>query len=138
MSDEQNRRIAYRCMEDFWGKGEASIADEIFAEDCTFQVPGAPPMGQGPQAAKDFMALVRFGLSDFHTIVDQVITDGDTVVVYGEGHGVHSGELMGAPPTGDKVTMTGVLTLRIVDGKIVYYQADWDTAAFVKQTGVTL
>lgn len=137
MSDEQNRRIAHRCMEDFWGKGDASVADEIFAKDCTFRVPGAPPLGEGPQAAKDFLALVHSGFSDFHTVVDQVITDGDITVVYGSGHGIHSGELLGASPTGDKVTMTGVLTLRIVDGMIVEYQADWDTAAFVRQTGVS-
>ncbi len=136
MSEEQSRRIAHRCMTDFWGRGDTSVADEIFADDCAFRVPGAPPMGHGPQAAKDFMALVRSAFSDFDTIVDRVITEGDVTVVYGWGHGTHSGVLLGAAPTGGKVTMKGVLTLRIRGGWIVDYQADWDTAAFVKQTGI--
>lgn len=135
MSDEQNRRIAHRCMEDFWGRGDASVADEIFAEDCVFSVPGAPPMGRGPLAAKDFLAFVRSGFEDFSTVVDRVITEGDIAVVYGSGRGIHAGEHLGAPHTGSEVTMKGVLSLRIIDGKIVDYRADWDTAAFAEQIG---
>ncbi len=136
MSEEQNRRIAHRCMEDFWGKGDASVADEIFAEDCVFHVPSAPPMGRGPQAAKDFLAYVHAGFEEFHTTVDRVITNGNIAIAYGSGHGIHTGAQLGARPTGEKVTMTGVLTLRIIEGKIVDYRADWDTAAFTKQVGI--
>ncbi len=136
MSEEQNRRIAQRCMEDFWGKGDASIADEIFAEDCVFHIPSAPPMSRGPQAAKEFMAYVRSGFKEFHTVVDRVIANGNIAIVYGLGQGIHAGEQLGAPSTGEEVTMRGVLTLRIIDGKIVDYRADWDTAAFEKQIGI--
>ncbi len=135
MSEAENHMIARRCMEEFWGKGDESVADEIFAEDCQLHVPSAPPIGRGPQAAKDFMAYVRSGFTEFHTVVDRVIANGNVAIVYGMGHGIHTGEQLGAPPTGNKVTMKGVLTLLITDGKIVHYQADWDTAAFVKQIG---
>ncbi len=135
MSEAQNQAIARRCMKEFWGKGNVSVADEIFAEDCLFYVPSAPPMGRGPQAVKDFMAYVRSGFEDFDTVVDRVITNGDVAIVYGSGHGIHVGEQLGAPATGHKVTMKGVLTLQIIDGKIVNYQADWDTAGFAKQIG---
>ena len=136
MSEEQNRRIAQRCMEDFWGKGDASVADEIFAEDCVFHVPSAPPMGRGPQAAKEFLAYVHSGFQDFQTVVDRVIANGNIAIAYGFGQGIHSGEQLGAPSNGKKVIMRGVLTLRIDDGKIVDYRADWDTAAFKKQLGI--
>lgn len=137
MSESENHAIARRCMEDFWGRGDASVADEIFAEDCSFHIPSAPPMGRGPQAAKDFMAFVRSGFEEFRTVVDRVITNGDIAIVYGAGHGVHVGEVLGEAPTGEKVTMKGVLTLRIAGGKVVDYQADWDTAAFIKQIGAS-
>ncbi len=136
MSEEQNRRIAYRCMEDFWGKGDAAVADEIFAEDCIFHIPSAPTLGRGPEAAKEFMAYVHSGFEEFETVVDRVITNGNIAIAYGLGHGIHAAEHLGAKPTGRKVTMEGVLTLRIVDGKIVDYRADWDTASFEKQLGV--
>ena len=135
MSEEQNRWIARRCMEDFWGKGDASIADEIFAEDCVFHIPSAPPMGRGPQAAKEFLAYVHSGFKEFQTVVDRVIANGNIAVAYGFGQGIHTGEQLGAASTGNKVVMRGVLTLRIDDGKIVDYRADWDTAAFEKQIG---
>ncbi len=137
MSEAENQWIARRCMEEFWGKGDASVADEIFAAECSFHVPSAPPMGSGPQAAKDFLTHVRSGFKDFHTVVDRVITNGDVAIVYGSGHGIHRGEQLGAPPTGIKVAMKGVLTLQIAQGKIVHYQADWDTASFAKQVGAT-
>lgn len=138
MSEAENYSIARRCMEEFWGRGNASVADEIFAEDCVFHVPSAPSLGHGPQAAKDFMAHVRSGFKDFQTIVDRVITNSDIAIVYGIGHGIHVGEVLGAPPTGKKVTMKGVLTLQIVDGKIINYQAAWDTASFARQIGAKM
>ena len=136
MSEDQNRTIAQRCMEEFWGQGDASVADEIFAEDCDFQIPSVPPMGRGPRAAVEFMAYVRSAFEDFTTTVDRVVADGDVAVVYGSGQGIQVGEVLGARPRGEKVTMTGVLTLRIADGKIVEYRADWDTAAFARQLGI--
>ncbi len=135
MSEEQNRKIAHRCMEEFWGKGDASVAAEIFAEDCVFHIPSAPPIGRGPQAAKEFLAYVRSGFEEFQTVVDRVITNGNIAIVYGLGRGTHTGEQLGGHPTGREVTMAGVLTLRIDGGKIVDYRADWDTAAFEKQVG---
>ncbi len=135
MSEVENRRIARRCMEDFWGKGDASVADQIFAEDCVFHIPNAPPIGQGPQAAKEFLAHVRSEFTDFHTVVERVIANGNIAIAYGSGEGVHVGTQLRARPTGEKVKMFGVLTLRISDGKIVDYRADWDTAAFERQLG---
>lgn len=136
MSEEQNRGIAHRCMTDFWGKGEEAIADEIFAEECIFHVPSAPPIGRGPQAAREFLAHVRSEFRDFQTVVDRVITNGNIAIVYGFGRGIHVGT-PGTGPTDEEVLMKGVLTLRILDGKIVDYRADWDTAAFEKQVGAT-
>ena len=135
MSEDQNRRIAHRCMEEFWGKGDASVADEIFAEDCVFHVPSAPAMGRGPRAAKEFQAFIRSGFTDFQITVDRVIANGNIAVVYGSGRGIQVGEQLGASPTGNMVTMRGVLTLQIVEGKIVDYRADWDTAAFAREVG---
>ncbi len=135
MSEADNRMIARRCMVEFWGQGDESVADEIFAEECELHVPSAPPMGRGPQAAKEFMNYVRSGFKDFHTVVDRVIANGNVAIVYGSGHGIHVGEQLGVPPTGNKVTMKGVLTLQFAEGKIVVYQADWDTAAFARQIG---
>ncbi len=135
MSTEQNKTIARRCVEEFWNRGDAAVANELFAEDCVFQIAAAPEMGRGPGAAVEFMTYVRSGIHSFQAYVHDMVAEGEKVVVYGGGRGIHGGEQMGAAPTGKEVEMKGVLTLRIVDGKIVEYRGDWDTSSFIQQIG---
>ena len=54
-----------------------------------------------------------------------------------KGTATHKGEYRGLAPTGKKVTETGVLIWRIVDGKIVEKEsAVYDELDFLKQLGV--
>ena len=68
----------------------------------------------------------NYGLSAFsdfqHTIEDQ-ITEGDKVATRLTASGVHTGDFLGVPPTGKRVTMTGIAIRRIVDGKVDRGQA---------------
>ena len=65
---------------------------------------------------------------DLHETVEDIFAEGDKVVTRFTMRGTHQGELMGIPPTGKQVTMTGMTIHRIVSGKIV---EDWVVADFL-------
>jgi predicted ester cyclase len=52
------------------------------------------------------------------------------------GTGTHTGELMGVPPTGKRLEMTGIVIYRIAGGKIVERWAQHDVLGLMQQLGV--
>jgi predicted ester cyclase len=48
----------------------------------------------------------------------------------------HRGELMGIPPTGDKVTVTGTGMFHVVDGKIIKWTGNFDYLGIFQQIGL--
>jgi predicted ester cyclase len=50
--------------------------------------------------------------------------------------GTHQGDLMGIPPTGKQVTLTGTYVARIVGGKIIEEWGNFDALGMMQQLGV--
>ena len=51
--------------------------------------------------------------------IDDLIAEGDKVVVRSTFSGTHKGEFMGITPTGKKITTTAINIYRITDGKLI-------------------
>ena len=81
-------------------------------------------------------AKTREALPDFQETIEDMVAEGDKVVVRFKGTGTHTGEWFGIPPTGKKNTITGVLIYRIVDGKIAAKESGtYDMLDFYKKIG---
>jgi predicted ester cyclase len=53
------------------------------------------------------------------------------------GSGIHTGELMGIPPTGKRsLEMTGIVIYRIEGGKIIERWAQHDVVGLMRQMGM--
>ena len=63
------------------------------------------------------------------------IAEGDKVVTRLSGSGRHTGELMGAAPTGKTIKFTAVVISRFVGGKIAEEWAEFDALSFLQQLG---
>lgn len=51
------------------------------------------------------------------------------------GTGVHTGEFLGIPPTGRRVSMSGIAIHRVQDGRIVEHWAQIDALGLLQQLG---
>jgi predicted ester cyclase len=51
--------------------------------------------------------------------LNEMVSDGDKVVVRWTVRGVQSGEFMGVPPTGKPIELTGINIYQIATGRIV-------------------
>src|SRR5713101_3260858 len=69
--------------------------------------------------------------------IEEMIAEGDKVVVRWTARGTHQGAFRGIPPTGKQVTITGVEIHRVVGGKIVEGWRKWDRMDVMQQLGVT-
>ncbi len=132
MSLEKNKAIVRRFIEE-WNKRNFAALDELIAADYfdpSLQV-------RGLEAYKQLLTMLLKGFPDWHETIEDIIAEGDKVWVRYTATGTHTGEYRGLAPTGKRVTETGVLIWRIVDGKIAEKEsAVYDQLDFLKQLGV--
>ena len=67
--------------------------------------------------------------------VEDLIAEGDKVVTRWRARGTHQGELMGIPPSGNPVEVTGITIHRIEGGKVVETWANYDALGMMQQVG---
>jgi steroid delta-isomerase-like uncharacterized protein len=132
---EQNKAIARRIFEEVWNESNLDVIDELYTKDVVNHAlpPGLPP---GIDGFKAFAGMYLSAFPDTKMTVDDQITDGDKVVTRWTGTGTQTGELMGIPPTGKRVTVTGIDFQRIAGGKIVESWGQFDQMGMMQQLGV--
>jgi predicted ester cyclase len=109
-----------RWLSEVWGRGDESVARELLHPDLVDHnaVPGQPPGREGDiWAARS----VRTAFPDLRFTLDLAFEHDDLVTGRWTMTGTHSGplELLGLPPTGRPVTMSGQEIFRARDGQFV-------------------
>jgi steroid delta-isomerase-like uncharacterized protein len=90
----------------------------------------------GREAFKQVILGVRSGLPDVECEIHETIAQGDKVAARWTMRGTQTGELNGIPPTGKRVTLSGITIYRIADGKVVEERGQEDGLGFLQQLGV--
>jgi steroid delta-isomerase-like uncharacterized protein len=137
MSTEENKAIVRHEIE-VTNRGNLTelfaTIDEVFAPDFVFHDPGFPQV-RSREDYKQLDAAFLAALPGQLTIED-LIAEGDKVVVRFTYHGIHQGPWRGLPPTGKAVTFTGTVTYRIVNGKVVEVWENLDQLSVLRQLGL--
>jgi steroid delta-isomerase-like uncharacterized protein len=91
---------------------------------------------RGPEGVRQFVTTYLTAFPDGKITIDDQLAEGDLVTSRWTGRGIHQGDLMGIPPTGKQVTVTGITISRVKDGKVVEEWTNWDTLGLLQQVGV--
>jgi steroid delta-isomerase-like uncharacterized protein len=90
---------------------------------------------RGPSEFKPFVANIRGALPDTHIHVDDIFADGDRVAVRVTLKGTHTGNGLGGSPTGRKVSIQGIIIVRLEDGRIKEGWNSYDQLGLLRQIG---
>jgi predicted ester cyclase len=132
MSTEENKAIVRRYMEQVWNKGDPAVADELV--DPRFNE--IHPERSGPEGEKHFSAFYRTTFPGFRFTIEDMIAEGDRVVVQWIVSGTHGGEFMGVAATGKPFEADGISIYRLSGGKIVGNRHSvWDRLSLFQQVG---
>ena len=112
MSLEDNKTIVRRMIEEY-NKHTLDWFDEFIAPDYVDHTNQVDREG-----VKQLFNMGFTGFPDWHETIEDIIAEEDKVWLRLTYTGTHTGEFMGLPPTGNKVTMTAVAIYRIVNGKL--------------------
>jgi steroid delta-isomerase-like uncharacterized protein len=133
---EENKTVVRRFLEEIFTAGNLELVDELFAPDYVLHDPVVPDEVSGPEGMKRYVSMYRAAYPDTHFTIEDQIAEGDEVVTRWIGQGTHEGELMGIPPTGKQVTVTGIEVDRVVDGKMQETWVNYDALGMMQQLGV--
>ena len=128
MSVEKNKALARLYQEEVWGKGNLDLIDELLAADF---VDHSLPAGMDPSfaGAKRAVQGALNAFPDGQWTVEDVIAEGEKVVLRWKMDATHEHEFRGIAPVGKPVTVAGITILRIAGGKIVERWVNWDSLA---------
>jgi len=133
MTVEENKALLRRYGEEVFGKGNVALSDEFLSPDYVHHDPGVPP---GREGRIQMAEMHRTAWSDLDFTVEDLVAEGDKVAFRWTISGTHVGEWMGIPPTGKRVTWSGIGIHRIVDGKIVESWDMVDNLGLMQQLGI--
>jgi steroid delta-isomerase-like uncharacterized protein len=109
--------------------------DEIVEPDALVRSP-LPTDATGAELLKEVFARLLRAYPDLHITVDDLIEEGDKVVMRDTVTGTHQGEYMGIPPTGKSVTYSEIFIARFAGGRIAETWGVVDVFSQMKQLGV--
>ena len=131
---ESIKDVARRYYDAVLNRGDVDLLDDLAAADYVEHDP-LPGQGDGRQGLKDRVTMIATAFSQTFTIED-VIAEGDRVVVRWTGSGKHVGEFMGIPPTGRSFTIAGIDIHRIEGGRMAEHWHVVDQLSLLQQLGL--
>jgi steroid delta-isomerase-like uncharacterized protein len=134
MSTEQNKTLARRLFEEVWNSKNLAVLDEMVAPNFVFH--NSVQTLYGPEGFKQFATTYHHAFPEAHFTIEDVIAEGDTVALRWSARGTHQGELLGIPPTGKEVVVTGITITLLSNGKSVEGWGEFDALGMLQQIGV--
>lgn len=132
MSTDENKDLVSRFMDEVWDQMNPEAVDRFVAPDMIDH----SGQGSGRESVKRVVSLFASTFPNWSTTIEDLIAEGDKVVMRGVASGTHRGPFMGIPPTGKRVTVPGIHIMRIADNKIVEHWAQGDYLGMMQQLGV--
>jgi predicted ester cyclase len=134
MTIEENKALVRRFIEEVFNRGNtAAIAG--------FCMPGSMLVG----GLTGQIGVIRTAFPDFHTNIEDMVAEGDKVVVLTTARGTNTGPLLGlpafgrlpepVPPTDKPFVVTGVNVFTIKDGRVLSFATESDQVGLLRQLG---
>jgi predicted ester cyclase len=132
---DANVRTVRAYIEDVSNRGDIAAIGRYVAADFREHYP-PPGLPDGIEGVVALIRLLRDAFEDYQFEVDEMLADGDKVVVRGWGSGRHTAPFMGIAPTGKAVRYRAAQVFLVRDGQLAERWAYPDMLGLLQQLGV--
>ncbi len=135
MSTEDNKALARRFYEEVFNNKNMAGVDAFVAPNIIDRSlpPGAPG---GIEGVRQTITMLLTAFPDLNLTLEDIIAEGDRVVVRWTMRGTHQGASLGMPPTGKQFTIPGISLLCLDSGKVVEAWVIQDQLSMLQQLGL--
>ena len=132
----ENTQLVQRAFDSMSAGPDQFLAehDQIYSEELLAYFPGMPPVTI--EMHRQFGLATYEAFPDLVRPVDDIIATDDKAVVRWTSEGTHLGPYFGAPPTGKRLTTTGITIFRIENGMVAEEWIQSDMLGLLQKTGV--
>jgi predicted ester cyclase len=130
---QANKALAERWVEEVWNQQRLDVIDELHAEDYVRHHDSDG--GAGREHYKAHAGNVMTLLPDIHCRIEQLIAEGDLVMLRLVVTGSHQGAYGDVAPTGRPIEFETVEILRFVDGQLKESWHSYDRLSLLEQMG---
>lgn len=116
MPEAENRAIIRRLVEEVLNQGKLDVIDELFVPD--FVDRSTEDQTPGSEGVRQYIAGVRAAFPDLLVRIDDLIAEGDKVVIRTTWQGTHQGIYEGRAPTDKPARRTMIQIFRLANGKL--------------------
>ena len=134
MSTDENRAVVRRYYQEVLEGGNIQLLEEMAIPNYDEHDP-IPGQSNGLEGLKQRVEMLRSAFQPRFTLED-MIAEGDKVVVRWTNRGTHVGEFMGIPPTGKSFSIAGIDIHRLSGGKMAEHWHVVDQFGQLQQLGV--
>ena len=132
---EENVAFMQRWFEEVWHKGREEAIDEMFAEDgIGYGLPteNGEPI-RGPKEFKPFFRNFREAFPNVKISIEETVSEGDKIAAVCRVKGALEGASLGVNPDKQPVEFTGIIVLKLRDGKIIEAWNEFNFMAMYQQ-----
>ena len=134
MSTDENKAVVRRYYQEVLEGGNLQLLEEIAVPDYEEHDP-IPGQANRLEGLKQRVEVLRSAFQPRFTLED-MIAEGDKVVVRWTNRGTHVGEFMGIPPTGKSFSIAGIDIHRLSGGKMAEHWHVVDLFGQLQQLGL--
>ncbi len=134
MSQEENKAAVRRFWEGF-NAHNLDVWDEVCTSNFMNHDPGFPVPDADLQTIKKIIGGLQAAFPDLNSSEEDLISEGDKIVVRRTFHGTHKGEFMGVAASGSEVTFSGIFIAQLTGGKFEEHWVVFDVMGLMQQIG---
>lgn len=135
MTIAANKAIIRHMFDEIFHRGNLASADDFIAPNIIYH-PFPPTFPIGPDGFRFVFTMLASTFPDQRIAIDDMIAEGDKVVVRSTFNGTQTGPLMGFPPTGKPCTQSQISIFRLANGKVIEYWFNADDLGMIRQLGL--
>jgi steroid delta-isomerase-like uncharacterized protein len=137
-SQESRNKATLTRFEEALSSGDweliSNTIEEVVAPDALIRTP-LPIEATGADLLKEVFRRLHRAFPDLHITIEDLIAEGDKVVVRNTITGTHQGEYVGLPPTGRSITYNEIFIVRFAGSRIVETWGVVDVLSQLRQLG---
>ena len=131
---EENKALARRWA-DIFNQGNLDLVEEIYAPDYVSHDPTMPEDTRGVEGAREFYGMYRSAFPDTEITIEDQLAEGGKAATRWTARGTQQGELLGVPPSGNRVEVAGITISRNDGGKVAEEWDNYDALGMMQAIG---
>lgn len=135
MTERDNKDVARRYYDEVLNKRNLDLLDDLAVEDYIEHDP-FPGQGNGRADLKARVQLLHNAFDPLEFTIEDVVAEGDKVVVRWTNAGTHTGSFLGIPPTNQDFAIAGIDIHVVRDARLAEHWHVVDQLTQLQQMGL--